>query len=66
MEIFFIAVAATIAYANSWEEVEEFAETREEWLKQYLELPYGIPSHDTFERVFDRIDPIEFSKGFAR
>lgn len=65
IEIFFIAVAATIAYANSWEEVEEFAEDREEWLKQYLELPNGIPSHDTFERVFDRIDPIEFSKGFA-
>ena len=65
IDIFFIAVAATIADANSWEDVEEFAETREEWLRQYLKLPYGIPSHDTFKRVFDCIDPIEFSKGFA-
>jgi hypothetical protein len=39
----FIAVAATIAFANNWHQVEEFAIVREEWLRQYLELPYGIP-----------------------
>lgn len=63
-EILFIAVAATIANANSWPNVEEFARTHEEWLRQYLELPYGIPVHDTYERVFDKIDPVQFSKSF--
>ena len=63
-DILFIAVAATIGNADSWPQVEEFAEDHEEWLRNYLELPYGIPSHDTYERVFDRIDPIQFSKAF--
>jgi len=63
-EILFIAVAATIANANSWPHVEEFSRANEEWLRQYLELPYGLPVHDTYERVFDRIDPIQFSKSF--
>jgi predicted transposase YbfD/YdcC len=64
-EIIFIAVAGTIANADSWPQVETFAETHEEWLRKFLELPYGIPSHDTYERVFDRIDPIQFSKAFT-
>ena len=63
-DILFIAVAATIGNADSWTQVEAFAETHEEWLRQYLELPNGIPSHDTYERVFDRIDPVQFAKAF--
>lgn len=63
-DIIFTAVAATIGNANSWPQVESFAETHEEWLKKYIELPNGIPSHDTFERVFDRIDPKQFAKAF--
>ena len=54
-DILFIAVAATIANADSWPQVEEFAEDHEKRLRNYLELPHGIPSHDTCERVFDRI-----------
>lgn len=64
-DILFIAVAATIANADSWTQVEDFAETHEEWLRQYLELPNGIPSHDTYERVFDRIDAVQFAKAFT-
>lgn len=64
-DILFIAVAATIGNADSWIQVEAFAETHEEWLRKYLELPYGIPSHDTYERVFDRIDPEQFAKAFT-
>lgn len=63
-DILFIAVAATIANADSWPQVEVFAEDNEEWFRKYLELPYGIPSHDTYERVFDRIDPEQFAKAF--
>lgn len=63
-DIIFTAVAATIGNADSWPQVEAFAETHEEWLRKYIELPNGIPSHDTFERVFDRIDPKQFAKAF--
>lgn len=63
-DILFIAVAATIGNADSWPQVESFAEDHKEWLKKYCELPYGIPSHDTYERVFDRIEPEQFAKAF--
>ena len=59
-DILFIAVAATIANADSWPQVEVFAVDNEEWFRKYLELPYGI----TYERVFNRIDPKQFAKAF--
>ena len=64
IDILFIAVVATIANADSWTEVEAFAEAREEWFKKYIELEHGIPSHDTFERVFENIDSEAFNKAF--
>jgi len=64
IDILFIAVAATIANASDWEEVEIFAKKRQEWFAKFLELPNGIPSHDTFERVFRWIDPKQFEKCF--
>lgn len=63
-EVLFISVAATIANAVSWIQMETFAQTREEWLRKFLTLPYGIPSHDTFERVNESIDPVSFAKCF--
>lgn len=65
IDILFIAVAATIANASDWEEVEIFAKKREEWFAKFLGLPNGIPSHDTFERVFRWIDPKQFEKCFV-
>lgn len=65
IDILFIAVAATIANAGDWEEVEIFAKKREEWFRKFLELPNGIPSHDTFERVFRWIEPKQFEKCFV-
>lgn len=62
--ILFIAVVGTIANAGSWEEIEEFGKSREEWLKQYIDLPNGAPSHDTYERVFRWIDGKEFERSF--
>ena len=60
-DILAIAVCAVIAGADSWEEVERFGEAKRDWLKTFLTLPNGIPSHDTFYRVFARLDPVTFA-----
>jgi predicted transposase YbfD/YdcC len=59
-DIIVIALCATIAGAQDWQEIAIFGQNRSDWLKRFLKLPNGIPSHDTFERVFDRIDPLAF------
>lgn len=66
IDIIFIAVAAFIADCNTWIEVAIFAEEREEWLRGILELPYGIPSHDTFQRVFENLNAKEFAVYFVK
>jgi predicted transposase YbfD/YdcC len=65
IEIIIIAICAVICGADSWVEVEEFGKAKEEWLRTFLILPNGIPSHDTFGRVFGMIDPYEFQSGFV-
>ena len=62
VDILTIAVCAVIANASGWEDIETFAEARVEWFKKFLELPNGIPSHDTFRRVFARLNPKAFQK----
>jgi len=56
-DILTIAVCAVIAGANTWPDIETFGRQRQDWLRGFLPLPNGIPSHDTFERVFDRLQP---------
>jgi predicted transposase YbfD/YdcC len=63
-DIIVIALCAVIAGAQDWQEVETFGRKRRDWLKRFLELPNGIPSHDTFERVFDRLRPQAFQACF--
>jgi predicted transposase YbfD/YdcC len=63
-DIFVIAILGTICGADGWSEIEEFGENKEDWLKTFLELPHGIPSHDTFGRVFSMLDPKVFEKCF--
>lgn len=63
-DIIVIAICATIAGAQDWQEIVTFGQKRIEWLKGFLKLPNGIPSHDTFERVFDRICPKAFQACF--
>jgi predicted transposase YbfD/YdcC len=64
-DILAIALCATIAGADSWEEVERFGRAKIDWLRRFLALPNGIPSHDTFRRVFARLDPKAFGKSVA-
>lgn len=63
-DIFAIAVCAILCGANDWVKVASFARKKKQWLETFLELPNGVPSHDTFDRVFRLVDPDEFEKRF--
>jgi predicted transposase YbfD/YdcC len=54
-----------ICGADSWVEIEEFGKAKIDWFRTFLELPNGIPSHDTFGRVFAVLDPDQFRRGFV-
>src|SRR5919202_3519154 len=64
-DILVIAVCAVIACAESWDDIALYGRSKLDWLRTFLELPNGIPSHDTFRRVFMLIDPEAFEAGFA-
>lgn len=64
IDIVMIAICATIANANGWEDIALFAEGKQAWLKQWLALPKGIPSHDTSKRVFENLDGVVFQQCF--
>src|SRR5438876_2060058 len=63
-DIIVIALCAVIAGAQDWQQVATFGRKRLDWLKRFLKLPNSIPAHDTFERLFDRIDPQAFQACF--
>jgi predicted transposase YbfD/YdcC len=65
-DILTLAVLAVIAGAEGWEDIEEFGHSKHEWLKRYLELPNGIPSHDTISRVFRALKPREFNAALSQ
>jgi len=64
IDILVIALCAMICGADNFVAMETYGKSKYEWLKQFLELKNGIPSHDTFARVFARIDPNEFEQCF--
>lgn len=64
INIITIALCAVIAGAEGWTEVEMFGQQKKEWLSRFLDLKHGIPSHDTFGRVFARINPEQFRQSF--
>jgi predicted transposase YbfD/YdcC len=66
IDIITIAICGTISGADSYVELEEYGLAKYKWLKTFLELPNGIPSHDTFARVFARINPQEFQSCFVK
>jgi hypothetical protein len=57
LDILVIAICAVVAGSNSWTQIEAFGKRRLGWLKRFLVLENGIPSHDTFQRVFEALDP---------
>ena len=65
IDILVIAVCAVIACAESWEDIALYGRSKLDWLRQFLALPNGIPSHDTFRRVFMLIDPNAFEACFT-
>lgn len=64
-EILLIAIVAVLSGAESWNDMEEYGKAKRDWLKTFLQLPGGIPSHDTFNRVFAALDSEELEKGFV-
>ena len=64
LDILGIAICAVICGADTWVEIEEYGKAKEAWLKRFLALPNGIPSHDTFARVFARLEPEELQRSF--
>jgi predicted transposase YbfD/YdcC len=64
VDILVLAVLAVMAGADGWEDIEEFGDSKIDWLKKYLELPNGIPSHDTISRVFRSLKPAAFQAAF--
>ena len=64
IDILFIAICAVICGADGFTDMEEFGMAKETWLRQFLELPNGIPSHDTFGRVLARLNPKTFQQCF--
>lgn len=65
VDIINIAICAVICGADDWEAVEEFGKDKQDWFEQFLELPHGIPSHDTFRRVFAVLDAEQFRTRFV-
>jgi predicted transposase YbfD/YdcC len=64
LDVLVIAVCAVIACAESWDDIALYGRSKLAWLRTFLDLPNGIPSHDTFRRVFMLIDPDAFEAGF--
>lgn len=63
-DVLTISILSVICGADDWTEVEEYGHRKRDFLEQILKLPHGIPSHDTFGRVFSLIDPVSFEKYF--
>lgn len=66
IDVIVIAICAVICGADTWTQIEEFGKTRIDWFKGFLELPNGIPSHDTFGRIFSLISAKLFQACFQR
>ena len=64
VDIIVIAIIAILCGADDWNSIEGFGKAKQEWFRRFLQLPSGIPSHDTFRRVFARISPSAFQECF--
>ena len=64
IDIIVLSICAVVSGADTYGQIENFGKKRRRWLSKFLELPHGLPSHDTIGRVFERIDPGEFQNSF--
>ena len=64
MDILVIAVCAVISGAEGWEDIEEYGKAQADWFAALLDLPHGIPGHDTFRRVLSQLDSEELTQCF--
>lgn len=66
IDILFITLSAVLCGCDEWEEIQAYGERKESWLRKYVELPNGIPSHDTINRVISAIDPKVMQERFVQ
>ena len=66
VDIIVMALCGVIANCDGWRDIALFARKRQDWFKRFLQLPNGVPAHDTFERVFNQLEPQVFQACFAR
>ena len=64
-DIIVLVICASICGAEKWDDIEAFGKSKESWLRRFLQLPHGIPSHDTIARVFSRLDPEALNDRFV-
>ena len=66
LDILVVTICAVLCGADTWVDVENFGNGRRQWFDTFLELPNGIPSHDTFGRVFALLSPTGLEAGFVK
>jgi predicted transposase YbfD/YdcC len=66
VDILTLAVCAVIGGAETWDAIAEYGRSKEAFFRRFLQLPNGVPSPDTFSRVFARLDPVAFAERFGR
>ena len=66
LDIITIALCAVICGQHTGTDIKLYGETHHDWLRTFLRLPSGVPSHDTFRYVLSRLDPLAFQRCFGR
>lgn len=62
--IIFITVCAVFSGCSDWEEIADYGDAKQDWVKKFVALPNGTPAHDTYNRLFARLDPTQLQKCF--